>query len=280
MEPKIILHGGIESKNTRDKEKIENVLEEICQRAYEQLIKTNAVDAVEYAIAIMEDDSLFNAGTGAMLQFDGVQRMDASIMDGYTLNSGAVAQIRSVRNPIKVARIVMEKTKHRLIVGDEAQKFAYLNGVGYYDPLTREAFERWFDNKNSISGAHYGTVGAVAIDKDGRIAAGTSTGGWVTALPGRTGDVPIIGAGTYADKYIGVSCTGDGDKISAIGLAHRVGFYVEEKHTLLESVKKGLDRLREVSGIGGLIAIDGNFNIAFMATASNAYMPVSYMPKK
>ena len=275
MKPKIIVHGGIDSTDVEAKAKKEEALEQICNEAYDYLKDNTAVDSVEFGIKLLEDNPLFNAGTGAILQSDGVQRMDACIMDGYNLKAGAVAQIRNIKNPIAVARLVMDKSEHCFIVGDEAQKFAYLNGVEMYTPLTREAMEKWFKLRDEL---HYGTVGAVAIDKDGKIAAGTSTGGWATSLPGRVGDVPIIGAGTYANKHTGVSCTGHGEKILTISLARIVSFYVEQGYELRKAAEIGVGKLKEFNGVGGFIAIGSNGDLLSIAT-QGAYMPVSNMPK-
>lgn len=275
MEPKIILHGGIEFTEGKSEEKKEKALDTICCAAYGRLMESNALDAVESAITMLEDNPFFNAGTGAILQADGVQRMDASIMDGYSYRSGAVSQIRGVRNPIKVARLVMEKTSHHLIVGDEAQKFAYLNGIEMHATMTKEAVEKWLKIRNDVQ---YGTVGAVAIDKEGKIAAATSTGGWATSFPGRVGDVPIIGAGTYSNNYVGVSCTGHGEKILTINLARLVSFYVGEGYELERAAEKSLGELRKIDGIGGFIAVNFNGDLLSIAT-HGAYMPVSSMPQ-
>jgi|SRR3989344_719692 len=275
MEPKLILHGGIESTDVDAKTKKEEALEQICTVAYDYLKDNTAIDSVEFAIKMLEDNPLFNAGTGAILQSDGVQRMDACIMDGYSQRSGAVSQIRDVKNPINVARLVMEKTPHNLIIGEEAQKFAYLNGVERHCTLTRESVEKWFNIKD---GVQYGTVGAVAIDEYGHIAAATSTGGWATSLPGRVGDVPIIGHGTYADKHVGISCTGNGEKISNRLLSARIIIYVEEGYSLKKAAEKSLQKLEEMGGVGGFIAIISNGDLLSTAT-QGAYMPVSSMPK-
>lgn len=275
MQPKLILHGGIESTEGDTKAEKEQALEHICRAAYDYLKENTAINSVEFAIRMLEDNPLFNAGTGAILQADGVQRMDACIIDGSNSKAGAVAQIQGVKNPIMVARLVMEKSPHYLIVGEEAQKFAYRNGVEMYTPLTREAMEKWFKLRDE---SHYGTIGAVAIDKDGKIAAGTSTGGWATSLPGRVGDVPIIGAGTYANEYVGVSCTGHGEKILAIGLSRLISFYIEEHSSLTDAANKSLERLKKINGVGGFIAVDFRGNVNARAT-ENAYMPVFCLPK-
>lgn len=193
--------------------------------------------------------------------------------------------VRYVRHPITVARYVMEKSPHHLIVGEESQKFAYLNWIEAYPTITGETFERWQRIKEEAQKTHtehtqehYGTVGAVAIDKDGKITAGTSTGGWATSFPGRVGDVPIIGHGTYADKNVGVSCTGNGEKISNRCLSVRIGIYVEEGYSLKKAAEKSLQKLEEIGGIGGFIAINSNGD-AISIAAQGAYMPVSRMPK-
>ncbi len=276
MEPKLILHGGIESFiDDEEKSQKQEALERICQISYDYLMRGNALDAVEFAIKMLEDNALFNAGTGSIFQKDGIQRMDASIMDGHTIKAGTVAQVYGVKNPIAVARLVMEETSHIMLVGEGALQFARIKGIEIYPTLTELALKKWL--RINQEPAH-GTVGAVAIDKYGHMAAATSTGGWATSLPGRVGDVAVIGAGTYANKYVGVSCTGHGEKILAINLSRLVSFYVEEGHSLRVSAEKSLEKLRKLDGVGGFIAV--GFNGDFLATATQgAYMPVSSMPK-
>lgn len=171
-------------------------------------------DAVEAAVTALEDDPEFNAGTGGVLNADGELQLDASLMRGHDLAAGAVAAVRGIRNPIRLARRVMEHGRHVLLVGPGAERFADLQGVARCDPaglvVARER-ERWRER--------HGTVGCVALDGAGRMAAGTSTGGRFDALPGRVGDSPLIGCGTYADGRGAASCTGIGEDIIRVVLA-------------------------------------------------------------
>ena len=169
---------------------------------------SSALDAVTAAVTVLEDDPLFNAGTGSVLNRDGEVEMDASVMTGHDLGFGAVAAIRRVRNPVLVARRVMESSGHALLVAQGAVRFARKHGFGDYDPITeaaRIAFQR------ARAELRLGTVGAVALDGEGRLAAATSTGGTLLKLPGRVGDTPLPGAGTYATSDAAVSATGKGE---------------------------------------------------------------------
>ncbi|KPJ73765.1 hypothetical protein AMJ52_03300 [candidate division TA06 bacterium DG_78] len=190
----------------------------------------SSLDAVEKAAMILEDTTIFNAGTGSSCNLIGDVEMDASLMTS-NLHYGAVAAIRNVRNPIHVARLVMEKTDHLLLCADGAIKFARLMGVKYYNPKTRGKMRVWENRrkqpKNSYFQRHrelvhfYGTIGVVALDMNGCIAVATSSGGITMRLPGRVGDTPVIGAGTYVDKNGGVSVTGHGEEIMRHMLAFR-----------------------------------------------------------
>lgn len=202
----------------------------------------SALDAVVDAVAAAEDDPLFNSGTGSHLTLAGTLEMDASVMDGATLGAGAVACISRVKNPIRVARKVMEETDHVLLVGEGARRFAHRLGFEDYEPLTPQRRAEWQEaiarlkRGEAVPGrseywhkisrwveAYADTVGAVALDGQGRLAAATSSGGFPLKLPGRVGDVPIIGAGTYADDRKGAcSVTGQGEVVLKMGLAKLV----------------------------------------------------------
>ncbi|MGB9721363.1 MAG: isoaspartyl peptidase/L-asparaginase family protein [bacterium] len=228
-----------------------------------------SLDAVEKAIMVLEDTTIFNAGTGSTLSLTGEVEMDASIMtaDG---SFGAVAAIRNVRYPIQIARLVMEKTDHLLLCGDGAIRFARLCGIKYHNPKTKEKERMWLRAKNRLKSDYfpklyklkelYETVGVVALDKNGMIAVGTSTGGISLHLPGRVGDTPIIGAGTYANKYGGVSATGHGEMIMKTLLAFRtVGFM--EKYSAPVAGKMAIDYATRNKCRAGLIGIDRNGRI-------------------
>lgn len=174
----------------------------------------SALAAVVAAVSLLEDDPLFNAGTGSVLNLDGEAELDASVMDGSTLASGGVGAIRHVRNPVQVALRVMQATPHALLVGQGARDFARSQGFGEHDPVTERARLRWraaLRSQAAAKRASPGTVGAVALDSAGRFAAATSTGGVILKLPGRVGDSPIPGAGNYADSIAACSATGRGE---------------------------------------------------------------------
>lgn len=191
----------------------------------------SSLDAVERTAMIMEDITIFNAGTGSYLNLEGVVEMDASIMTS-DMRFGAVGVIRDVRNPVAVARMVMEKTDHLLFCGENAVRFARLMGLPYHNPVTAEKKRIWKRKKQKRESTYfknvdksielYGTIGAVAIDRSGSIAVATSSGGINLRAPGRVGDTPVIGAGTYADPNGGVSTTGHGEEIMRNLLAYRV----------------------------------------------------------
>jgi len=190
----------------------------------------SSLDAVETTAVILEDTPVFNAGTGSYLNLTGEVEMDASVMTSE-LKFGAVGVIRDVKNPISIARMVMERTDHLLLCGENAIKFARYMGMPYYDPKTREKELIWQRRKRKRESRyfgkvwefdnHFGTIGAVAIDTQGLISVATSSGGINLRLPGRVGDTPIIGAGTYADPNGGVSTTGHGEEIMRQLLAYR-----------------------------------------------------------
>jgi L-asparaginase / beta-aspartyl-peptidase len=201
----------------------------------------SALDAVQAAVVVLEDDPAFDAGFGSHLTLDGHVECDAIVMDGSTLRAGSVASLRHIRNPIRLARRVLENCAHMMLVGDGAERFAVDQGLELCDPedLIAEAERNaWLKCRNGAHAtAHHrghdqGTVGAVALDRDGRLFAATSTGGTCCKLPGRVGDSPLIGCGCYADvESGGVSCTGYGEAIMKVVLAktavdflrHRVG---------------------------------------------------------
>jgi beta-aspartyl-peptidase (threonine type) len=203
----------------------------------------SSLDAVEKVVRILEDDPLFNAGKGAVYTYDGTHELDASIMDGSNLRCGAVAGVKTVRNPISLARQVMEHSPHVLLAGDGAEKFAdYVHAErvdnAFFDTPRRR--EQWQNRRAEIDKQAsatprppmdprltYGTVGAVALDTRGRLAAATSTGGLTCKRWGRIGDTPIIGAGTYADSHAAVSCTGTGEEFIRNGVARQIALLVE-----------------------------------------------------
>lgn len=212
-------------------------LDRAVKKGYAILTKGgSSLAAVEKAVCILEDYSIFNAGTGSVFSLTGEVEMDASIMTSK-LRFGGVAGIKNVRNPIRVARLVMEKTDHLLLAGEGALRFARIMGIKYYDPRTPEKKLMWQRTRRRLNTDyfpktkdlidHYGTVGVVAIDQRGVICVGTSTGGMTLHLPGRVGDTPVIGGGTYCDPWGGVSTTGHGEEIMRLLLAFRTVQHME-----------------------------------------------------
>jgi beta-aspartyl-peptidase (threonine type) len=227
-----------------------------------------ALDAVEAAVRVLESDPTFDAGCGSFLNEDREVELDASIMEGKNLKAGAVAAVRRLLHPVTLARKIMEKTDHILLVGTGAEKFARKQGMPFCkteELLTGRELELWkklvkqkkFSAKSVFSGHPKGTVGAVALDSSGNLAAATSTGGTPRKMAGRVGDTPVIGSGTYADNLLGaVSCTGWGEGIMRITLARRVLFYLEMGLSPSAAVKKAVEEMRKrVDGYGGAILV-------------------------
>jgi L-asparaginase / beta-aspartyl-peptidase len=222
-----------------------------------------SLDAVGAAVVALEDDPLFNAGRGAVYNAAGKHELDASVMDGATLRAGAVAAVSRIRNPVLAARAVMEKSPHVLLAGKGAEQFAKKHGLvlvsqSYFHSSAR--LEAW---RRSLK-RHHGTVGAVALDRRGDLAAATSTGGYTGKLPGRVGDSPLIGAGTYADNSTcAVSGTGWGEAFIRIALAHEVSARMQHlKETLPRAARSALRKISRIGGDGGLIAVDRTGKIA------------------
>ena len=225
-----------------------------------------SLEAVEAAIRILEDSPLFNAGRGAVTNSDGFCELDASIMDGSNRQAGAVAGLTTVKNPISLARLVKDSSKHVLLMGEGAERFAAQMPV---ERVERSYFlERDPDKKGEVPGwlhdAKFGTVGAVALDRQGNLAAGTSTGGMRGKKFGRVGDVPIIGAGTYAENgVVAVSCTGHGEFFIRQVAAYEVAALMKYKGLTVQQAADEVihQQLKPISGSGGLIALDAKGNI-------------------
>jgi L-asparaginase / beta-aspartyl-peptidase len=226
-----------------------------------------AIDAVEAAIVVLEDDITFDAGIGSHLNRDGHVQLDAIVMDGATLDAGAVAAVERVRNPIRLARKIMESSKHVLLAGAGAELFAQENGFPLCDPAEliidreRTAWQRCKREGHSAEfhfGDKHGTVGAVARDARGKIAAGTSTGGTCCKFPGRVGDSPLVGCGCYADAEAGgVSCTGLGEAIMKIVMAKTAADMLRAGSPSQEAAQECTRLLdRRAHGTGGLILLD------------------------
>jgi beta-aspartyl-peptidase (threonine type) len=257
----------------------------------------SSLDAVEAAIRMLEDSPLFNAGKGSVLTSAGTVEMDASIMDGKTLKAGAVADVKHIKNPISLARIVMEQTTHVLLAGDGAEAFAKEKGI---ELLPQEYFitdrrlkelEREKEKEKKKQNAtqkqtsrescpvatderKYGTVGAVALDKEGNLAAGTSTGGKTNKRVGRVGDSPIIGAGTFANnRTCAVSGTGDGEYFMRLLVAYDISALMEYKGMAVADAARTvvMEKLKQLGGDGGVIAIDRNGQIAMSFNTPGMY---------
>lgn len=300
----LVIHGGagtILKKNmTPEKEEAyKQKLTEALQKGYDTLKNGGtSLAAVQVAIMIMEDSPLFNAGKGSVYTNEETVEMDAAVMDGKTGKAGAVAGVKTIKNPITAAYAVMDKSEHVMMVGTGAEKFAEKNGITIVDTS-------YFYDKNRLEQLHkakeaekmildhdgdkgeikhdssenefnillmpdkkFGTVGAVALDKYGNLAAGTSTGGMTNKKFGRVGDAPIIGAGTYANNNTcAVSCTGHGEYFIRNVVAHDVSAMMEYKKISLEKAANEIvnEKLLKQNGKGGLIAVDkdGNFTLPF-----------------
>ena len=227
----------------------------------------SALDAVEAAVRLLEDDPTYNAGTGACLNLEGAVELDASIMDGATLRCGAVAAVRAVKNPVSLARLVMERSPHVLLAGPGASAFARAEGLPPCDEaLLVTAAQR--ARHARLAGARpegHGTVGAVARDRLGHLAAATSTGGTSLKLPGRVGDSALIGCGTYADDALAaVSSTGHGESIIRVTLARLCADLVGAGYPAREAAREAVARLgRKVEGQGGLIVVGPHGEVGF-----------------
>ena len=270
----IVIHGGagtILKKNMSDEMELayKLKLEEAINAGYNILEKNgSSKDAVEETIKILENSELFNAGKGSVLSNKGVVEMDASIMNGQNLNAGAISGIKTIKNPISAARLVMEKSEHVFLSGEGAEEFAKLQGLDIIDNeyfITETRLKSLLNAKkrDSIKDNKFGTVGCVAIDKFGNITSGTSTGGMTNKKWNRIGDVPIIGAGTYANNNTcGISSTGWGEYFIRNVVAYDISSQIEYKKISIDlAAKNTLKKVKDLGGNGGVIGIDKNGNI-------------------
>jgi len=289
----LLIHGGagtILKKNmTPEKEKrYKEKLTEALQTGAAILKKGgSSLDAVSAAIVVMENSPLFNAGKGAVFTAEGVNEMDASIMDGSDLDAGAVAGVRHIKNPILAARAVMEKTPHVMIMGEGAEEVAEKNGIALVDSSYFFTHSRWNSylkvKEKMEQGEKHGTVGAVALDMHGNLAAGTSTGGMTYKMKGRIGDSPIIGAGTYADNNTcAVSCTGHGEYFIRNAVAYDISALMKYKNMSLQDAANRviMQKLKKIGADGGIIAVDKNGNTAMTFNTPGMYRGTIAADKK
>jgi len=245
-----------------------------------------ALEAVEHAVRTLEDNPLFNAGKGSVFTHNGRQEMDASIMDGQTLKAGAVSGVCNIRNPIVLARSIMENSEHVFLSGSGAADFArqlnleFMPDAYFFVPMRYEQFLKAKASDSIIldhapqSTKKFGTVGAVARDRHGHLAAATSTGGMINKKHGRIGDTPMIGAGTYAnDATCAVSCTGHGEYFIRAVVAYDISCLIEYKGLSLKEacVKVVQDKLIRLGGQGGLIAVDAGGNLEMCFNTEGMY---------
>ena len=282
----IMVHGGagtILKKNMSDEKekKYKSKLEEAIRSGYQVLQNGGtSLDAVEQTIMILEDSPLFNAGKGAVFTHDKRNELDASIMEGSHLKAGAVAGVTRIKNPIRAARAVMEKSEHVLLAREGAEEFALLQKLDTVSPTYFFTDKRAKSLERAIKEEKFGTVGCVALDQNGNIAAGTSTGGMTNKKWGRIGDSPIIGAGTYANnKTCGVSSTGWGEYFIRGVVAHDISAMMEYGgKSLKESAKHVIHhKLTELGGTGGIIALDQKGNMVMEFNTEGMYR--GYMTK-
>lgn len=269
INPRIVVHGGcgrVEAASIPDRRE---GVKQAAQEGWKVLAADGySIDAVEAAVVVLEDNPLFNAGRGSVLTNAGRVETDAAIMDGQSLAAGAIAGVAGFFNPIHIARRVMDATPHVLLVGEGAEQFARSEGFVEHDMEELIATYRRSDRERE-----HGTVGAVACDSGGRVAAATSTGGSRNKLPGRVGDTPLIGAGTYANSRIAVSCTGDGEKIIRMTLSRLVAEYYLEYGDLERASQRALDELEAtLGGEVGLVVADSVGRGGFVK--NSPHMPV------
>lgn len=292
----IAIHGGAgtlgKANMTPEKEQAYRAALDSALTIGETLLRNGApaLDAVEQTIRYLEDCPLFNAGRGAVFTHEGKNELDASIMEGSTQKAGAIGGVQRVKNPISLARAVMEKSPHVLLSGAGAESFAAEQGIELIDPKWFYTEQRWnalqkaIDAEKTVpkTGAigapnpdyKFGTVGCVVMDNQGNLAAGTSTGGMTNKRWNRLGDTPIIGAGTYADNAVcAVSCTGHGEFFIRYAVAHDVWALIAYKGMSLQDAANEvvMKKLVAKGGEGGLIAVDKNGNIAMPFNSEGMY---------
>lgn len=256
---KVIIHGGFFSESDQSSEvktAKQNSLKHIAQQAFEYLQSSSAFDTAAYGVSLLENDELYNAGTGSQIQSDGVIRMSAAIMNGETQKMSGVINIQDVKNPVFVARELM-KEDDRVLGGEGAKKYANEHG---FENFSTEIPQRRKEYEEKLKTGGKGTVGCVVIDKQGNLAAATSTGGKGFELPGRISDSATV-AGNYANSICAVSCTGVGEDIVSNATAAKIVTRVTDGMSLENAFAKTFDELKIIDGFAGAIAIDKNGNL-------------------
>lgn len=283
----LAIHGGCERiaperfTPGEERERLEALLESLASGRSVLEGAGSALDAVEAAVNVLENAPYFNAGRGSVFTYDGRNEMDAGIMNGASLQAGGVASTTGIRNPVSAARLVMDRSEHVLLAGPGAERFAEQQGLKRASPSyfhTQERWEEYLDRDRQLArraedGDTHGTVGAVALDGRGNLAAASSTGGMPHKKPGRIGDSPIIGAGVYANNdTCAVSCTGHGESFMRQVAAYRISLLMELKGFDLEqAAAEALQQVRSVGGEGGLIAVDKSGGVALPFTTQGMF---------
>lgn len=255
---KIIIHGGFFSESDQSHEvKVakQNSLKAIAAKAFDYLQSHTAEETAVYAVSLLEDDTLYNAGTGSQIQSDGKIRMSASLMNGENQKFSGVINIENVKNPIQVARVLM-KENDRVLGGNGAKTYATANG---FEDYSTEIPQRRKEYEAKVKNGGKGTVGCVTLDRNGHLAAATSTGGKGFEIVGRISDSATV-AGNYANRYCAVSCTGVGEDIVSNATAAKIVTRVTDGMNLEEAFEKTFAELKEIDGFAGAIAIDRNGN--------------------
>ncbi|MBU7014380.1 MAG: isoaspartyl peptidase/L-asparaginase [Theionarchaea archaeon] len=272
MNPIILVHGGAwDIPDDQVESHLTGVTEAILRG--KKALLDSALDAVVDAISCLEDDPTFDAGTGSFLNRDGVVELDAVITEGNSLRAGAVGATKRIKNPIRAARVIMEHCDTIFLTGEGAERFVAQQGITLCDNkelVIEREIKRWEELAKKKTPAEdffkHGTVGAVAVDGQGTLVAGTSTGGTPSKQPGRIGDSPILGAGTYATDKCAVSCTGWGEAIMKAGMAKTIADFVDKGLEAQKAVEESVEILKNrFSGYGGAIVVtrEGDYGIAY-----------------
>lgn len=257
---KVIIHGGFfseSSTNQETKKAKQDALASIVEQAYQYLKTHSALETVVYTVALLEDNELFNAGIGSQIQSDGKVRLSASLMDGKTQKFSGVINLEDVKNPIEVAQALLAYDD-RVLSGEGALAFARANGFAYFDPITVQRRSEYQEKLNQQE--RKGTVGCVALDANGNLAAATSTGGKGFEIPCRVSDSATV-AGNFANEFAGISCTGVGEDIVSGALAAKIVTRVTDEFTLKAACDKSFAELKSFDGFAGVVGISAKGEI-------------------